>query len=170
MRLRDITEGRDAPLYHGTKMVNLLSILYHDSLDKGAYWNRPGEPDGPRLSRAFVTAWSFSEDDGEGRDGAVLELNQTLLAQRYRIVPYADVDGQGENWSNESEEVVVTKAIAPLSKYLTGIYIPHAAIQAILTDPEQMEWWAEVELAAMYPTADHIEQALLNLSRHLPRS
>jgi hypothetical protein len=162
MKLRQIIEGRDAPLYHGTQMPHLLSILKNDTLDKGIHWGRPGEPDGVRLTRSLSVARSFAED--REFPGGVLVLDQSKLVQKHRMVPYRDVDSTGAYFSDEAEEVVVTEAIQPLSRYMTGIYVTHEAINMSLTQDsldvlchEYPEWF-------MNP--DEVEQLLLQLSRH----
>lgn len=162
MKLIDIAEGRDAPLYHGTQMINLLLILKEDSLDKGVHWGRPGEPDGVRLTRSLAVARSFAED--QELPGGVLALDQTKLVQRHRIVPYRDVDASGEYWSDEAEEVVISGAIQPLSQYLTGIYVSHAAIRGMI---QEEDWqYAYEEQPDRFQSPEEVGMLMWNLEHH----
>jgi hypothetical protein len=45
------------------------------------------------------------------------------LKNRYKIVPYRDVDCNGNHWCDESEEVVLTETIPSVDQYLTGIFL-----------------------------------------------
>lgn len=172
MRLIQVLEGRDAPLYHGTQMPSLLSILFLSGvLNKGAHWGRPGEPDGVRLTRSFKTARTFAEE--QELPGGVLELNQTVLAQRHKMVPYRDTDSSGEVWPDESEEVVIVDSLDPINRYLTGIYVQNEAIQETF---KEMDWYRKNEgnmddqfhdwVWADFESPDQVEELLLKLANH----
>lgn len=148
MKLVDLKEGKDAPLYHGTSLHSVAMILASNSLDEGVHWGRPGEPNGPRLTRDFRIAWSFAGNSEWGQ-GGVLQLSQTRLAQRYRIQPYQDVDMAGEPWSDEYEEVVITNSIQPLDRYLEILWLSDHVIKSALDDPEYIKSlaldWVDIE-------------------------
>lgn len=138
MRLRHLQEGRDAPLYHGTNLISMAMIIQEDALSEGVHWGRPGEPNGPRLARSFKVSWDFAMHPETGQ-GGVLQLSQTKLAQRYRIVPYRDVDMHGDHWANETEEVVIAKEIRPLSRYLEVIWLSDRVVETALNDHRMVD-------------------------------
>lgn len=171
MRLHQIAEGRDAPLYHGAPMPALLAILFQsNTLDKGIHWGRPGEPDGARLTRSMKVARNFAEE--QDYPGGVLAFSQTKLAQNYRITPYRDTDASGEYWSDEAEEVVIGDGIDPVSRYLVAIYLDP---DLILGTYREMDWFRENDPTgeqfqnsnwALFSGPDEIEGYVEQLSRH----
>jgi hypothetical protein len=144
-------------------MIFLLMILKDNSLSKGVHWGRPGEPDGVRLTRSLKVARSFAED--QEIPGGVLELDQSRLAQRYRIVPYRDTDSQGEYWSDEAEEAVIASSISPLSSYLTGLYVTHDAISGMLDNAGDNDYFMQ-EYPGWFETPEEITDLVIQLSRH----
>lgn len=162
MRLRQITEGRDAPLYHGTHMLALLLILDTDLLEAGHHWGREWEPDGPRLSRSFSTSKTFAHPRTKGVGGGIIELSQTKLAQNYRILPYRDSIIQDDE--DEQEEVVVTPLIKPISRYLTGLFVNSKDIDRCVGNSELMEYW--ITDHGYFRTPQQIEAALQGLATH----
>ena len=124
MRLIDLQEGRDAPLYHGTSMMNFIAIMATNELSGSDPMDNVGETHiSVRLTRDLNMGKKFAHLDRKTY-GGILVLNQTKLAQNYKIFPFSDNDIGASRATNsgESEEVVVTDGIFPLSKFLTGYY------------------------------------------------
>lgn len=124
-----LTEARMAPLFHGTHSPDSIikmgviegsTIHEHPSTGKDIY--------GVSLTRHFVTAKEF------GMNGAVLQLNQQKLSQRYKIVPINyfntnDKDSSTRKTSsnhkyneNEFEEFVIGD-IKNINNYIEAIWI-----------------------------------------------
>jgi hypothetical protein len=96
-----ITEGRDAPLYHGTRLTHAIDILrtgkiLPNTLHHLRDYNQLhvigiGTPDNAKTSRgisltrsrAFAAHWVIKWAGQEV--GVIFEFKQTLLAQRYKI-------------------------------------------------------------------------------------
>lgn len=142
-----LTESRSAPLYHGTITKAVESILIdgkgiipktlhlaHKTGLLANYVNEYGDKyvRGVSLTRNlhFADAWG---------SGWVLELDQRLLDQNYKILPYQyfqnhfpgarnkGVIGKKAGPRNESEEyVVTTKPIPP--KYIKSLWVRKAYI------------------------------------------
>jgi hypothetical protein len=132
MRLIDLTENRPAHLFHGTPLWPLLGILKDNQIDSGVHWGNPNEPDGVRLTRDKKVATIFSNVD-DGYMGGTLIFDQNILRQTYKIQPYDDFSsdtavGMGVR-RGESEEVILTKSINPLDRYLVGIICPDLHIR-----------------------------------------
>lgn len=115
-----LVEGRDAPLYHGTRLASMLHELLIDQLGRDD-WN-------PRISltRSYQVAHYFAQSDSPfSHFGGIFVLDQRKLAQRYLIRPYHDrwagLDNENSGWRDEQEEQVVAKTIQPLSRYLISI-------------------------------------------------
>ncbi len=129
MKVVEIIQAPHAPLYHGTDLLSLASIIRDDSVSEGAYWNRVGEPHGVRLTRDPRVAWNYG--DADIPEHGVLAFDQTKIRQRYRIVPYRDVDMHGDRWSlNEMEEVVLTPKM-PISPFLVQIILDPNQLKAL---------------------------------------
>lgn len=160
MKIDEIIAGPRAPLYHGTDVINLANIIRENTLDEGAYWERAGEPHGVRFTRDVRMAWTFGESEVDRP--TVLVFDQTRLAQRYRIVPYQDVNAVGGQWeSNEMEEVVVAPKI-PVSPYLIAILVNPAHIQEV-----RAKDWAEYAMVERgFKSVRSYYAALDKLSRH----
>jgi hypothetical protein len=168
MRYFNIFESKSAPLYHGTDLLLLAAIVQGNFLHKGINWGRPGEPNGPRLTRNYGTAYSFANDNEFGM-GGVLVLDQMKIAQRYRIQPYADVDASGERWVNEFEEVPITSEIGPLNRYLISINADPAHIQTVMADEDLMgHRCAEAShcISETFATYEECHDALDHLLKH----
>lgn len=82
-----ITEGRDAPLYHGTYMHFAPQILDTNKLvgsRRGEIHPKRGMPDlarGVSLTRSIRSALDWKPN------GIVFELDQTKLTKNYRLIP-----------------------------------------------------------------------------------
>lgn len=133
-----ITEGRDAPLYHGTTLDTAMQILKHDMIQGRTNHenrilgiNKPGSTGGVSLSRSFKISEWFGE--------VIFELDQRKLTHNYRINPVQFFSSQGPMLSartkklggnkvlsgrhTEAEEFVIG-SIKNVSKYITKIHIP----------------------------------------------
>ncbi len=156
-----LSEGRDAPLYHGTDIQSLKQIISNDVL-KANKENHNGfvakrEGDGRpfiALSRDIKHSIWFA---GNGNDKiAVIKLDQRKLAQRYRIEPihtwkpeksrtpmyrdrYSHIKVSGRIGYNEFEERVYSN-ISPLDKYVSEYLVNEEAINWMkneaLDDPQ----------------------------------
>jgi hypothetical protein len=104
-----ICEGRDAPLYHATGLATAVQILKDNALQG---WDAPISL---TRNRRFAQFWA--ERMGSG---VVLVLDQTKLAQHFRLEPVLHFRTQ----RHEAEETVaLNRPIKPLDRYLTGIEI-----------------------------------------------
>jgi hypothetical protein len=141
-----ITEGRDAPLYHGTRAYLVSRIIFEDALVGSSGMQR----NMISLTRSVRTAQVWSEGStstGPGRirphdghpisleDTYVLELNQTLLSRNKKLIPV----NMAGIWSNSREygyspdevsskyetlfEEHVKSPLMPISRYLTKIIV-----------------------------------------------
>lgn len=121
MRYIELTEGRDAPLYHGTSFYGILSILHEDVIYPS--WGVDDfDRAGVRTSRSYNIAHTFTEKEGVG---AVIELDQRKLAQRYKIVPYTDQSiGAVRMFGHSEYEEVIIGEIRPAHQYITKIFVP----------------------------------------------
>lgn len=150
MRLWDLTEGRDAPLYHGTPVDLFMSIMNEDTLEGGEPDDEIGyERPSVRLSRSYRTALGFSSM-GAGQPGVVMEIDQATLVQNYKVVPFHDENYAGERMANksEAEEVVLHNRIRPLSRVLTRFYVDPKRIQWVL-QPENLETYLDSTFFSM---------------------
>jgi hypothetical protein len=120
MKIHEVVQTQYASLYHGADIVNLASIIISNTLEEGFFWGRPHEPHGVRLTRDRKTAWSFGESELDMP--TILEFDQNKIRQRYRIVPYKDVDAGGFAWGDEMEEVVLTSHL-PVRQFLIAFYV-----------------------------------------------
>jgi hypothetical protein len=138
MRWKEIMEGRDAPLYHGTSGFSAARIvaadtilpnsnqhqhahngfLRHDELEGEATIMR-----GVSLTRSLKLAFEFGE--------IVLVLDQRRLSQTHRIEPLdywghspsiEALGGRRQGKQAEAEEFVIGP-VRPLSRFLEAILI-----------------------------------------------
>lgn len=137
-----LTESRSAPLYHGTDLYNLEPILVnkqgiaprtsHESNELLITRRSPHKMiKGISTSRNFKFAAQYRGFN----DSVILELNQNLLSQNYKLVPIQfwqhlnDRPARPQEKSfvipkrNEYEEFIVTDKPVPV-KYITRLYIP----------------------------------------------
>ena len=134
MRYCEITEGRDAALYHGTSYHKAIRILASDKLEPNTNHiskDRPGSlirdiESGISLTRNRRTAFDFGP--------VVFELDQRALSQRHRIVPVdywghspeTKLSGTRRKDRNAEAEEFLIGELKPVSKYLVAIHIdPH---------------------------------------------
>lgn len=133
-----ITEARLAPLYHGTDIKYAAQILESDTLKLGDWSTKSHWPskDGTiiSLTRSLTFALKWVPN------GAVLELDQQKLAQRYKIVPFnffaskarrmpdeTFLRNKDYNFDNQFEESLV-QPVKNVSKYITKIIITDAGL------------------------------------------
>ena len=113
-----LTEGRDAPLYHGTDVDSAIRILNANKL-VGSY----NDHNAPTISltRSIRYAQHFAKDKfSDTVETIVFELDQRKLSQTYKIVPY---NYFSDDVPNEYEEVVFTKGIDNFNKYLLKVHV-----------------------------------------------
>ena len=79
-------------------------------------------------------------DSTEGRDCAVIEVDQRKLVQNYKVVPFHDGNYADERVAGKSgsEEVVLHDHIRPLSAVMTRFWVNQVEIERIL-QPETLE-------------------------------
>ncbi len=115
MLIKEITEGRDADLYHTTDLDGVVGILTSGAIKpKNVYSDREAGEEaeiGPRISLSR----DFDFDLGDFK----LVVDQRRLAQTHRITPYTPEEMRDEV-ENEAEEYV-QKPI-PIS-YISAIYL-----------------------------------------------
>lgn len=136
MRYFELTEGRDAPLYHATSIENGLQILKtgtlkaHELPDDDMWDGR----DHKVLS--FSRSLSFATDFGRSRfknKTIIFELDQRKLSQTHKLLPWnyysnaelsnsARVSRNGHGVFNEFEEFT-NKDVQNINRYLTAIHV-----------------------------------------------
>lgn len=130
-----LEESRSAPLYHGTYIENLKGIIldnkgilpktYHTETKLLRGKNSNESVQGVSTSRSFDFAGNY-------KPGVVIELDQTMLAQNYKIIPIQFWSNLGKTrkkegveaptYKNEYEEFIVTNR--PISvKYIKRIWV-----------------------------------------------
>ncbi len=124
-------DGSSELLYHGTNVWFMSELIAADTLLEGAYWGKPGEPHGPRLSESDQVAETFIEyASPDWPLGGVLVLDTWGLMQDYKLVTYQDKPyGSDIPFGEEREVVPLTEAVKPLSKYLRAIKMDPEVIQ-----------------------------------------
>jgi len=134
-----LTEGRDAPLYHGTSFYAANNILYRNVMEARGLDHVPNHflmQEAISFTRNFDFAKRWSEDE------IVFEVDQRKLAQAYKIVPknhwaigkvshsYRTMrvarpkphkDKYGNVVEYEYEEAVLAKKINNFDKYILKI-------------------------------------------------
>jgi len=125
-------------LFHGTGIYCLARIIATNTMREGAHWGKPGEPHGPRFTERFGTASEFILYSMYWAEGGVIAVDTSTLAQRHRIVRYADSYYSGEQMADEHEYVAETPLIDPLAPHLVSIICDPAIIEAASL-PENMQ-------------------------------
>lgn len=168
MRITDLHESKSAPLYHGTNLLFVAAIVASNELSAGMMWGRKGEPNGPRLTRNYGVAMTFANDN-EFTMGGVLVLDQGRISNNHRIQPYRDVDAQGEAWPNEYEEVPLTQALKPLSRFLVSINCNPDHIREVLADDDAIAFGVSdspLQVICAFQTIEQGRQELTQLLHH----
>ncbi len=119
MRLHQITEGRDAPLYHGVRFDHAAKQLKENRIEGRTtqrFWpgGRRLKDDHPEYKDSFwLKGVSLTRDINYAKHWAdiVYVIDQTKLSQRYKIIPfnwgYANAKSRGQHHKREREEFVV---------------------------------------------------------------
>ena len=142
-----LTESRYAPLYHGTSVFKLQSIIKNGIDPKTEQparellmpTHRSHVIRGISLTRnkKFAIQWAIT-NNGEY---AVLEFDSDKLKRRYRIIPFQYWQGAGRNTRvkevpfgdkirNEYEEFLISDKHIPLN-YVTAIYVHPTDVEFI---------------------------------------
>lgn len=135
MRAKELFEGRDAPLYHGTSYVNAKAILGTNLLKAQPLpddddWDTRDMPV-ISLSRSLPFVKDFIQRREKGK-GVIFQLDQRKLAQRFKIRPWnyyvnaelsttARISKNVSGIFNEYEEFI-TKDIKNFDSYITAIH------------------------------------------------
>lgn len=126
-----ITEGRDAPIYHGTSVENLVGILSSDTLRVNRWYQNISFSRDPKHA-------SFMARFQEGKADALLVFDQRKLSHNFKMAPFnqwtdtsgtnrypmhqfADVGEEGMG-RNEFEERIF-RDIPKVSRYLLEIAV-----------------------------------------------
>lgn len=133
-----ITEGRDAPLYHGTSLKNASKIMktfvirgdtIHCIEDKSV----PGVS--LTRSRKYALWWAIQEFGT--KQAVAFEFDQAALSARYRIIPF-DIYGDGfmgpELTRRETEEFLVGSINLSRVRCLRTIWV-HPDVKIPKTSP-----------------------------------
>lgn len=138
-----LSEARLAPLYHGTSGLKAIAILESDYMKRGSYAEPGIQKRTVSLTRNFTFARNWLNEHGTESNGAIFEIDQQKLAQRYKIVPYsyfgtrdigylknsrlhptAKTYSKGKDYvfENQYEEAVLSD-IPKFTKYVTKVWI-----------------------------------------------
>jgi hypothetical protein len=150
-----LTEGRDSPLYHATRLDYAERILKTNTFEsKTRQRIKPIDGKSPKeihgwekihgvsTSRSLKYSEYFMKMENATNFFVTFELNQRLLSQAYKMVPInynslahyqynsdwtARVSSSKQTVHNEYEEFIIG-AIKNASKYITKIIVPSADI------------------------------------------
>lgn len=126
-------------LFHGTSVYAMANIAHTNNLSEGAYWNKPGEPHGPRTTECFDVAKSFIEYACYWGEGGVIVLDREKLAQDFELVEYEDKTYDGNDFGQDEKEIaIITPEIINLSKYVIAYVIDPRVIEAAM-DKDNLE-------------------------------
>ena len=119
MKIQQILENQNYPLYHGSKIINISRIIRDGAIRSGLEIRRTTGLFAVSTSRSYKIAANFSgqDDDFEIPGGGVFILDRARIRQKYRIIPFQDIysgTGRGPGEYSESEELIMTKEL-PLS-------------------------------------------------------
>ena len=140
-----LQEARMAPLYHGTRIVNIPDIINVGLFDKHLIGTThfKGMKSASQQYRSVSTARSIASvehylaTEGLGRNrSAIIVLDQDKLSRSYRIIPhdfYASVDIRQREDTNkhayrsETEESIILRnnKPIPLKKYAIKVLLPN---------------------------------------------
>lgn len=133
--ISSISEGRDAPLYHGTEFDSLLNILKTNTI-RGETEHE--NLDGKRLvgistTRDFRFAASWTNES----NSPVIELNQPKIVHNYKIKPISYNSSHRE----EAEDFIVAKGgLKPANRYIVRIILDDEMIE----DPTNPGWTGDL--------------------------
>lgn len=138
-------DGSSEVIYHGTNVWFMSLIIASNSLMEGAYWGKPDEPHGPRLTESYKAAKGFIEyASPDWPLGGILVLNTASLMKKYKLVSYVDKPyGSEQAWGDEQEVAVITPAIKPLEPHLASIHLEPSIIKEAM-DVEALKFAQEM--------------------------
>lgn len=122
MRMFELLEGRDSPLYHCTSIQNAVAILKNGAINSthpdadedgfgpstGRGWHCNGDKSYYGISTTRDPRLNFYGHPTEADVSFV--LNQGYIASRYKIEPTDAIGDRGSEW-HESEELIVTDSL-----------------------------------------------------------
>ena len=151
-------------LYHGTGIYSLVSILATGELRVGAYWGKPGEPHGPRLTEDYTVAKGFIANNIHWGEGGVLVFDRTKLAEDYDLVSYSDTTCEGVPWpSDEREVAIAAPVVRNLDRYLVSAIVDPAFIERAAAMETIFD--AEAECGWCYGRGDEFEIGVVQFRR-----
>lgn len=131
MKYIQLIESRENRLFHGTSLLNFVSIyIDRKILSSDSSRDELGKP-AIRTTRDWTIARQFSFNF----TGAVIEFDRAKIRQRYKISPFAYPHYKREHNRGEAEEVIFAKSIS--FEYIKNIYINKNKINKILVDEEK---------------------------------
>lgn len=154
MKLSQLTEGRDAPLYHGTNLINFVSIMNDGYIGGGDNTDAMYDPLGATLTIRASRDYELAKTTF-GIRGGVFELDQRKIAQRYRIIPFQDEDAGAtrDTGASEYEEVIVADKL-PIDRYMTRFFVSKSdvlwATKSVLGKNSLREFWYMRNLSDEY--------------------
>lgn len=159
-----LTEGRDAPLYHGTEFDSASQIIKHNTVDArthhtprllGFQDKKLMKISGVSLSRERSKARSFGE--------IIFEFDQAKLSQNYKIRPiqwFSTIDNTTisartakytkSGSATESEEFVVG-SIRGMDYYLNTLWVPKDILHEFGLPDETKQWSENVKRVLAHP-------------------
>jgi hypothetical protein len=154
-----LSEGRLAPLYHGTSWKAFRNIIYEKQIWPTSIhvmsklmMAKPKDGSnsyrGVSTTRSLKLAKRFRDGELEKSEGSVVfELNQMKITHRYRIVPIQYFDGPSRrkeiptsadgSTRNEYEEFIVSSSAVPLT-LATAIHIPRGYRNEVDDDEKEI--------------------------------
>ena len=186
MKIIDLFEaiGGSAPLYHATNLESVTSILSKNQLAADTthammYINPVlrGKPEGnKKLAGVSLTrSKAFAEDWAD----VILVLDQEKIRHNKKLIPINyfndEPDGSYSAQDREEFEEFVVGAIAPLDKFISGIYFPARlendytnykwVVKNIKPYPEEYKGWLAVVNSSKYagkPIRNMVEKKAVN--------
>ncbi len=141
MKLYQLFEGRDAPLYHSTGIGSAISIIKTDEIRAATEHFTHKLHIGKTMDETSIKGVSLSRDIrfclkySLSMMNVIFEINQTKLSQTNKLVPISYFDSGWQSsykkdktrrsinsFDYESEEFCIN-SIKPLSKYLISIIV-----------------------------------------------
>lgn len=154
-------------LFHGTNLDCALNIIRVNEISTGGEWR--GEGNRVALTRSYAVAQDFGTHNDGGAFPAAFVLDWRKLAAKYQVVPYRDVDCNGEYFKNSAsedgteQEEAVYGAIRPLSQFCLSINVDPEIMQSALNEDDFAEWC--IEEKGFFKTPRAVKGALERLSK-----
>lgn len=141
MRLDEVLAGNYAYLYHGSPIINLLSI-FRDGFIHESHNGEEVQNNGIRCSRSMQVAldFTFKQDTWGLNRGGVIVLDAQKLRQKYKLAPHVDhlVAGRGLaalGMKDEAEEIIITREL-PLEPFCVALVCAKADIEFIWSEED----------------------------------